>query len=244
MIVLKTSLTPRKRRRWFRPVLLVGSAITLVGVGVVWMIFQHKPAWYQPAIINDLTLEKAQHSFTTFVDDTSHNMVKGKPFDIVLKQQQINEWLAAWPAIIPQMRQELPDWLSESAVSFSTDLLRVGVRYDKNGWRAILNATLELSMSADGQSIVFALREVHGGSIPIPRSMLEKLLSGVIAQPPGRRSSSMASFLGQAGSIDDVYTGLTIENQFLWPNGRRHYRIASMSFHEGELRLRIDPQRR
>jgi len=204
------------------------------------MIFQHKPNWYHPTAINDLTLARAQYSFTTFVDDTSHKMVKGKPFDIVLNQNQINDWLAAMPVLFPQARMELPDWLSESAVSISPDRLRIGLHYDKNGWRAILSGGLQLSVSQNGTSIVLVLREVHGGSIPIPKSMLENILSSFFNQLANESSSRKT----QAKSVDDLFTGLNIDNKFLWANGQRTYRIASISFHDGVIKLRIDPQRR
>ncbi len=240
LLVVKNNDIKPKRRRWLRRLSLTVGVATLISLGVAWMIFQHKPDWYHPAHVDDLTLETAQHSFTTFVDDTSHKMVKGTPFDIVLNQQQINIWLAAMPALFPQARKELPDWLSESAVSVSSDMLRVGVRYDKNGWRAILNAGVQLSVSQDGASIMLALREAHGGSIPIPHSTLKKILSGMIDHQNDKKSS----ILSQTQSVDEVFTGLNIDNNFLWPNGRRPYRIESMSFHDGKIKLRIDPQRR
>jgi len=167
-------------------------------------------------------------------------MVKGKPFDIVLDQQQLNEWLAAMPVLFPQARNEIPDWLRESAVSISSDMLRVGVRYDKNGWRAIINVGLQLSVSPNGESIVLTLSEAHGGSIPILQSTLKNILSGMIDQS----SDESSALLGQNQSIDDLFTGLNIENNFLWPNGRRAYRIESITFHNDKIKLRIDPQRR
>ncbi len=237
---MKNNNTTSNRRRWFRLIGLTISVTSLITLGVAWMIFQHIPTWYHPATLNNLDLEQAQHSFTTFVDDTSHKMVKGKPFDITLDQQQLNDWLAAMPVLFPQARKEIPDWLRESAVSLSSDMLRIGVRYDKNGWRAIINVGLQISVSLDGKSIELTLSEAHGGSIPIPQSTLKKILSGMIDQP----SDESSALLGQNQSVDDLFTGFNIENNFLWPNGRRAYRIESITFHTDKIKLRIAPQRR
>jgi hypothetical protein len=42
-------------------------------------------------------------------------------------------------------------------------------------------------------------------------------------------------------SVDDWFSGVQLRNRFVWPNGRRPFRIGALAVTDGELRARLDP---
>ncbi len=89
--------------------------------------------------------------------------------------------------------------------------------------------------------------EARGGSLPVPRAILRRLLDPLLrgvrdassrsADPAGEFSPN----LGDVGSIDDLFRGVKIRNRFVWGNGDRPFRIDSFTIDDGELRLSIEP---
>ncbi len=240
----------RLRRRGRRVVGVVLGAAATLGLAVLlvlWLMFQHRPAWYSPARLNEAGIQQARSEATELADSLGDRMARGRPFEVVLIDRKVNEWLAALPHCWPEARRSVPSEISEPAVRFNAGRMHAGAHCESGGWRAIINVELALGVSEDGMSIEIALFEARGGSLQIPRAILGKLLDPLlrgVGDASSRSTDPAGEFLpdlGDVGSVDDLFRGVKIRNRFVWGNGDRPFRIDSITIGEGELRLGIEP---
>lgn len=229
--------------------LLVAPAVLVA----LWLTFQHKPGWYTPIVVDDAVAQRARREALALADYISDRMVQGQRFDVVLSKRSVNASLAALPRIWPDVVPALPPSVSAPAVHFGADEIDFGVLYDKHGWRAIVSVAFSARVSKDGRFLRFQARGFHGGSLPIPRAILDRLLAPLLAdsvEGRGPRSRgddreaavpTLGDALRQLGSVDDLFTGVRVRNRFTWPNGRRVFRIESITLDDGQLTLRVEP---
>lgn len=192
----------RKRRRGrlaaLRRLVELGLTVALVAgpiaLVVLWLAFQHKPGWYRPAVLDDAGVQRAQRDAVSMADRVSDRMAEGKPFDVVLVDRSVNEWLAALPHAWPDARDALPPELTQPVVRFigqphgggssgAPDRLAVppgeiivGAHFARGGWRAIASGRFSLRVSADGTMIEIGWNGAYGGSLRLPEWLVEKLL--------------------------------------------------------------------
>ena len=225
-------------------IVLIAGPIVLV---MLWLVFQHKPGWYRPPVVTEPLLQHARTTSAAAADDVSKRIVEAEPFQMVLTDVAVNEWLAALPHLWPDARRSIPPEISDVAVRFEGGRVRVGVLYARGGWRVILSVGLAMAVSRDGQAITVALTDARGGSLPVPRAILERVLSGVLEiaadRPLGPGSHVKTPRSASAGlqSVDELFEGVRIRNRFVWPNGDRPLRVDSIEVDGGELRLGIEP---
>lgn len=240
----------RLRRRGRRVAKLAFGAAASVGLATLvaaWLTFQHRPAWYSPARLNEAGIQQARSEATELADSLGDRMVRGRPFDVVLIDRKVNEWLTALPHCWPEARRSVPSEISDPAVRFDASRVYVGAHCESGGWRAIINVELALGVSEDGRSVELALFEARGGSLPVPRAILRRLLDPLlrgVGDASSRSADPAGEFLpnlGDFGSIDDLFRGVKIRNRFVWGNGDRPFRIDSFTIEDGELRLSIEP---
>jgi hypothetical protein len=235
-------------RRVARRAALLGAILAPVTFLGLWLAFQHKPAWYQPARLDEQGYQLARRDAVATADSISDQLVQGKEFELVLTDRSVNEWLAALPSIWPEAKQALPRELRDPAVRFAEDRIRFAAHFDKNGWQAIVSVDLFVRVSDDGTSVTIALAGARGGSLPVPRTIIERLLRPLIehARSSGKNHDTDATSPWDAAvksvrSVDQLFTGVTSRNRFVWPNGKRPFRIASIRANNGELRIRLQP---
>jgi hypothetical protein len=220
------------------------APVALVGT---WLAFQHKPAWYQPVRLDDEGYQLARRDAVATADSISDQIVQGKAFDLVLRDRSVNEWLAALPRVSPEAKRAMPPELHDPAVRFADERIRVGAHYENSGWQAIISVDLALRVSPDGINLTIALAAVRGGSLPVPRAIVERLLGPLLERARRRHNnnddadSTWGTMLENLQSTDQLFNGVTIRNRFVWPNGRRPFRIESIRITDGELRCRLQP---
>jgi hypothetical protein len=190
----------------------------------------------------------ARRDAVATADSISDQLVQGKEFDLVLTDRSVNEWLAASPLIWPEAKQALPDELRDPAIRFAEDSIRFAAHFDKNGWQAIVSVDLFVRVSDDGTSVTVALAGARGGSLPVPRTIIERLLEPLIehTRSSGKNHDADATSPWDAAvksvrSVDQLFSGVTARNRFVWPNGKRLFRIASIRATNGELHIRLQP---
>jgi len=221
--------------------------LSAVGILALWLAFQHKPGWYRPAVLDEPTLRRARSESVATADQVSDRLVKREAFELTLTDRSVNEWLAALPELWPEARDAWPPELSQPAVRFGEGTVRLGVHFEYEGWRAIIGVSLSVGVSADGQSLTVKLNAASGGSLPAPRTLLDRILDPQLDRLSRRRDARgqphdiWASSLAKVRSTADLYDGVTVRNRFIWFNGRRPFRIAAIEVGGGELRLRIEP---
>lgn len=232
-------------RKWLRRAAVAAGVLLPTALIALWLTFQHIPAWYKPVPVTSAVVEQARTSVTDSFDRVSDQVVAGETFEVVLEEAQVNAWLAAAPQVWPAIADVVPPEIKQSAVAFEEAIVRIGVRVQHNGWKAILSVGLRLDVDADGETVGLALTDLHGGSLPAPRSLLRELLDPLLARARRTRARDVDEpwryFLDEVRSVDDLFEGLHTENRFVWPNGDRPFRIRSIRVGGGTLRLTIEP---
>lgn len=213
---------------------------------VLWLTFHHKPAWYKPAALDDAGLKRARRDAVNRADFVSDRMVQGAPFEVVLNEREVNEWLAALPQVWPAAHKAIPREIHRPALHFGDGVARVGFHYEKNDWQAILSAAIRITITDNREDVVVRLVDVHGGSLPLPDALLDQLLAALqdahVGDPDASSSTRAASALGRIRSVADLEAGIRFPNRFIWFNGRRPFAIESVTVARGELRLSICPR--
>ena len=183
------------------------------------MIFQRKPDWYQPVVLDAAQQRVARQNATRRADTFGDLLVKREPFEVVLTEEELTRWLCATPSLWP--RSDGAE-LREPAVHIGEDLIRLGVLVDRNGWRAVLSAGLECRLTPDGRDVTLRLTEISAGSLPIPRALMawaQRTKSGDVSHSDEGGSSDAESLLLDIQSVDDLRSGVSRPNWFVWPNG-------------------------
>ncbi|MGB2984407.1 MAG: hypothetical protein WBE26_00875 [Phycisphaerae bacterium] len=236
-----------KLRRLLARVLTAALVAGPVALVALWLTFQHKPGWYRPVILDEAGIQRARSEAVRAADYVSDQMVEGRPFAAVLHDRSVNAWLAALPHSWPEARDVLPPQISDPAVRFDSGELRVGAHYAAEGWQAIISIGVKLGVSEDSGAVEIALNGAHGGSLPVPRVVLEGILDHLLQTLHARHDRSieaaepLVSALREVQSVDELYEGVRIRNRFVWFNGDRPFRIDSIIIDDGELRLQIEP---
>ncbi len=230
--------------RILRHVCILAISIGLIGLAALWLTFQHKPGWYRPVTLNPAGLHQARRDATNTLDSVGDRIVRGEPFDLVLSKRSVNEWLAALPQLWPDAASRLGSQFTELAVDFDSDDIRLGALYTRRGWRVIASVDLKIAVTQDGRYLQITLPRLRGGSLPMPRRLLESLLEPFIRQSRHNPSAGAGAFdpiIREIGSASEQVAEVRLRNRFIWPNGRRAFRFASIEVKSGELRLRIEP---
>ena len=162
------------------------------------------------------------------VDRVGDQLVDRKPFEVALSANQLNIWLSGLAQIWPDAARRMPREIMEPFVAFEAGALRTAARLESGGWRAIVSSDYEVELSGDRKNLIVRLKSARCGGVPMPRFVIESIL-----QP----------FLNEVGkkSVDQWHNGAMFENRFVWPNGRRPFRIGELTIEPGNIRLRIEP---
>jgi hypothetical protein len=235
-------------RRVARKGLLPALFPALAAFVGLWLAFQHKPAWYQPVRLDEPGYQRARRDAVATADSISDQLVQGKEFELVLTDRLVNEWLSALPQIWPEAKRALPDELRDPAVRFTKDRIRIAAHFDASGWQAIVSVDLVIGVSGDGTSVTVALAGARGGSLPVPRTVIERILQPLIerVRRGGVREDADAASPWDAAvksvhSAEQLFAGVSTRNRFVWPNGKRPFRITSIRIADGDLRIRLQP---
>lgn len=219
------------RARRIRRRLLVGAAVVSAAV---WLLSHYRPGWYRPARVVDADLQRIRGELTIFLDEFGDSLAAGRPFEVELNADRVNEWLAAWPKLYPADNPLASRDIHEPAIGFSSRGVDVGARFRSNVLEAIGHARLDVRLSHDGSELLIAVARVRVGSLPAPRSLVLRLLRRSLESPPGDEGR-LQGVVGSDGRFHVV-------NRFIWPNGRRAFRIHSLALDRpGTMRLTIEP---
>lgn len=209
------------------------------------LLVEFRPGWYRPAGTDPESLEEARLHATRVADFISDRMVRREPFDVTLTGATANHWLATLLYDRPQLVEKLPSYLVRPTVGFGDDGIQVGATYERWGVRAVVS--LRCSFELDGADLLqFRFERFAVGALSIPvgfclfftdpeSSMLEdsKTWSTILESGSERRSQQL--------SFGDLVRGVHLRNHFVWPNGKRPFRIGSVRIVGDSLRLLIEP---
>ncbi len=244
-----------KHRRAIKIALRVLFASGFVAIVVLLLLAQRKPSWYTPVHLTPDDLPRLRRDVTRQLDDISRNMVHREPFAVTWTQEQLTERLAAFPDLWPEARQAWPPELSDPVVKIDKDAIRIGAFVERSGWRAIVSANITTDVTTDSANesrIRVQLREATVGSLSAPRWLLKRWFdkqlahSDSFALPTSRdtdlhRKPHATIHATDRLTIDRLFNGLLIPNNFTWPNGQRPFRITRITTSASTITIHIQP---
>lgn len=201
----------------------ITSIITIIALGGA---LTYKPAWYKPAAIDYGKLESDKREVVALGDRISEALNGRKPIEFELTSEQVNRWIA-----------EKDEWPSGRDVKFTPferpyveflagGRVRIGALVRQSGLEAVVSFVG--IPEVDGDHVVIVVDSLGVGAAPLPWSRIESAI-----QPK----------LAELGASDRVRDGrIVLDNRWTWPNGRRNYRVGSISVNEGVARLRLEPR--
>jgi len=240
-------VSQRSIRRVLRRAAVVAAACATIALIALWLAFQHKPAWYRPVALDEAGLQRARRDLTNLTDWIGDQLVRREPFDLILKQPDVNVWLTALPHIWPETATALDPPVTRPAIAFGDTGLHIGAELASGGWRVIASVEVSLSVTDNGDGIVVLCSPPYGGSLPIPRALIDPTLARLLqrarprASSNGGSSTGLESLLREVRTVDELFRGIRTGNRFVWPNGRRPFRIAGLTFSTAELAVHIEP---
>ena len=244
---VRTKSATRRLWRLLRHGLATGLIVAFFAFVVLWLMFQHRPTWYRPAMVTDAGVQRAQADTAALADSISHQIVRGEAFEVTLVDEDVNEWLACLPHLLPEDQRPFPPSIKRPAVHFEQERIRIGAHYMRDGWQAIFSAGLLLDVSEDGRTVTITLTDVRSGSLPVFRFVINQVLEPLLRNVDLMHARSQhgnrvfSTILREVRSVDELFEGVNIRNRFVWPNGERPFRIDSITIDNDETRLRIEP---
>lgn len=227
------TMTFRRRLRRWRPYMIAASVVFALGL---WLTFQHKPGWYRPVEASEAVVARARREAPNLVDQISGALVRGETIAVTLREDQVNEWLAALPVAWPEFRELIPAGVTQPTVRITEEGLRVGCHLESSGWKVIVGVVWHVAVVEGGASVEIRLGSVQAGSLPIPAAVLKPMLNRALAQEGGGGNQGST-----VRSADELFEGVRMENRFEWPNGRRLFRIGRLTTGDKELVIVLHP---
>jgi hypothetical protein len=221
----------------------------VVAIALV-LVLQHRPGWYHPAQLTEAQARDARADATRWADRMGDRLVRGAPFQVVLLEENVNAWLAAAPNAWGKLIHSTDFEIEQPAIAFERDgrvraagLLRSGY------WPLILGTTWTVALSPDRRFVELRLAGVQGGSLPVPTGIVARFAGLKSAAPTSSAvdrtdapSARIEPISEETPSIASLIRGGRLENRFVWPNGRRAFRIRAIEIVGGEVRLAILPE--
>jgi len=235
--------------RWRQRVL--AAAVMLLGVVVLaavvtFLSLQYIPRWYAPPSLTADDLPRIRATLPAAFEEFSRRLVAGKTFDFTLVADTINEWIAARTTIWPDARDALPTNLREPVVVFDNGLATVGATVINGTLRAIVSSGVSVTVAGDTIELRLANTAVGG------LSLSPAWLTSVVDLPVDdelehlvQNASDTVQFIDDAtpnrSIVQRLANGIRVQNRFLWPNGKRWFRIRDIRLATGRLTLTVQP---
>lgn len=234
------------RRRRFLRYGLRASAVGLVVVPIfVWFAFQRIPPWFQPVrVVDDALLQRARRDITFHADAIGDHLARREAAELTFDAATINEWITAAPHLYPDFGEQVGPEIRAAAIGLEPGRLFFGLHSASRGLECVWNLDVSISVSEDSREIAVTVGRIRGGALTLPRkavfaAVMDRL--GFSVDEPGGAVRDR-----DGAMIDDVRfdpeTGVFhVANRFVWPNGRRAFRIERVSITTGAVALRLAP---
>lgn len=216
-------------RSWTRRLLrycLFSAALGLLAVLALILAITWKPAWYQPVALDFASLDADKAFVASTADRVGDALIRGQSVTLEFDEAQLNRILAArdeWP----QGREYSLGPISDPYIDLrDDDRIRLGARASYGVVRAVVSATFGFKVT--DELLTIRLDEAAAGVAPAPGGVLERV-TRQLAEQAGHRSAQ------QTGE------GLSLINDFVWPNGRIRYRVSEIRVDDSKLRLTLKP---
>lgn len=234
----------KRKVRWTWIATALGAVIAL-SILVIWLMLQHKPAWYAPVEIAPQRIQSVRDDLLRTRSDLSEQMLLAKePFEYRVSQDQLNDWLAAREDIWPLSREWLPPWMRDPMIVMDADGVRLAATLNDGSLRTV--TSVKLAISADEEHIRLQLIEAKCGSFPVPRKFIQRQLEELERQ--GWNLEELGVTDQSRRQLPALLDGLRFPNVGMWTEPtvggksiRRRFRITEVWLEPGSLVAKIRP---
>lgn len=225
-------------RRWWRPAVVAAGVLLLLALLAGWIALRHVPAWYQPAYVPPEEEQATRDELGQAFSELSEGMAKGKPFDFVVTQEQLNQWLIARARIWPASQRWIPPQLERPTVVFRDGSIILAGTWSGAGPRTVLSVELRLAVQ-DGKLRVF-VEHVRAGSLPIILSPIKRVIDHIEQQ----QTTGDDAFLADGTSIVEAIEGAPVPSDIPWSQPKGRFLVREVEVTPGAFRVRLEPKLR
>ncbi|MCK4341435.1 MAG: hypothetical protein KAY37_06915 [Phycisphaerae bacterium] len=184
-----------------------------------------RPTWYRPASIDRARLRDDKRELVNLLDRIGAALNERRRINFQLQEDQVNRWIVARAEMWPEAAIDLGP-LQHPQVSFLDDGVRIAALMEQHGLRAVISVTFRVDVTIDEIRINYDSARL--GALPVPRGWL----SDWMAQMP--IADHVIRDSGPDGTI-------VLQNDWIWPNGKRRYRVADLRISAGQANVVLEP---
>lgn len=213
------------RRNWRTTALVASAGLTLTSA---WLAVTRQPDWYHPRPVDRATLRADKMAFAGLLDNISTALNGGHEIRFRLDEEQVNRWLAARAELLPETIMDLGT-LEDPQVSLADGEIRVAATTSAGHVRAVL--ALACRVEPQEERVTVRYTGPRLGLVPLPASWLPDPVNALATD-------------GQSAIRTRAPGVVTLNNDWLWPNGKRRCRLRELHVVDGAAEVVVEPIRR
>jgi hypothetical protein len=235
MAAMSTETKPAGLRKYLRVTVVAVPILLVAALAAAWAAFRHIPSWYRPVYVPLEAEQDARDELGAAFTELSRGMGQGRPFDFIVRQDELNRWLVARDRIWPASKRWIPEQIADPMIVFDRDEVRLAGTWRGPGPRTVLSVRFRVEMK-DGR-LRATVQSVRGGSLPVPLAVIKREIDRLERNWADRNEPLMP----EGGSIVGAMEGAPLPNEIPWSQPKGKFRIESLSVAPGELRARLVP---
>lgn len=187
-----------------------------------------RPTWYDPASIDYSRLKADKRELVGLGEDIGTALNNRLSIDLEVHEDQINRWITAQAEIdIWKIFATALEPLRRPQITLlDGNRVRAAGSVEWAGLEPIVSCTCRIELK-DGQLAVICDR-VRVGVLPAPRGWVANLVRKLPASSNAVRDA-------------DGDAGFTFRNEWVWPNGKRRFRIRRLEVSAGRAAVTLEP---
>ena len=184
-----------------------------------------RPRSYRPASTDYTRLHADKRDLAALVDEIGAALNGGRPVQLQLREDQINRWIAARAGMWPEAAVDIRP-LRDPQLTFHDGGIRFAALAEHAGWRAVLSITCHVAVTGD--RVLIRCDAARLGLLPLPAGWFSRLVTTALR--------------GTGVSVEASPDGaLALRNDWLWPNGKRRFRLADLRVSAAAVHLGLEP---
>lgn len=203
------------------------AAVLLAAILALW-----RPGWYRSQPSAGVDAQAVRNDLSASAQSFSDALMQTGEFEVHLRQEQVNGWIARRAEIYPMIEREIPPHWQAPMIAFRGGLIRLAATFDGAGPAVVLS--VDLGVSIEGDDIVLRADACRVGALRVPQWLVRDKLSRAVKIGEGK------AWRGSPEIHGNLRDGLHVGTRAVWPNGERLYDVLDVTARAGELTFKID----
>jgi len=217
----------KKTAFWTGAAVAPVAAVLLAAILALW-----RPGWYRSQPSAGVDAQGVRDDLSASAQSFSDALMQPGEFEVHLRQEQVNGWVAHRAEIYPMIEREIPPNWQGPVIAFRDGLIRLAATYDGSGPAVVLS--IDLAVSIEGENIVLRADGCRVGALPVPLWLVRDKLSREVEIGEGK------AWRGSPEIRGNLRDGLRVGTRAVWPNGARLYDVLAVTARAGELTFKIN----